>query len=89
MASWVEIKRRLAAHPLARVGPGLITGVADDDPSGILRVAHPTLRDLVKALLAPSWHGQEFNRYHRVAIERGISPVSSHGDKSLKVLPCW
>jgi NRAMP (natural resistance-associated macrophage protein)-like metal ion transporter len=25
----------LAAHPLARVGPGLITGVADDDPSGI------------------------------------------------------
>ena len=22
-------------HPLARVGPGLITGVADDDPSGI------------------------------------------------------
>ena len=35
MAGWVEIKRRLAAHPLARVGPGLITGVADDDPSGI------------------------------------------------------
>lgn len=27
--------RRLKAHPLARVGPGLITGVADDDPSGI------------------------------------------------------
>jgi len=27
--------RRLAEHPLARVGPGLITGVADDDPSGI------------------------------------------------------
>jgi NRAMP (natural resistance-associated macrophage protein)-like metal ion transporter len=26
---------RLKAHPLARVGPGLITGVADDDPSGI------------------------------------------------------
>ena len=24
-----------ASHPLARVGPGLITGVADDDPSGI------------------------------------------------------
>ena len=23
-------------HPLARVGPGLITGVADDDPSGIV-----------------------------------------------------
>ena len=22
-------------HPLARLGPGLITGVADDDPSGI------------------------------------------------------
>ncbi|WP_434111047.1 NRAMP family divalent metal transporter [Paraburkholderia caffeinilytica] len=27
--------RRLKEHPLARVGPGLITGVADDDPSGI------------------------------------------------------
>jgi Mn2+/Fe2+ NRAMP family transporter len=26
---------RLQEHPLARVGPGLITGVADDDPSGI------------------------------------------------------
>ena len=24
-----------APHPLARIGPGLITGVADDDPSGI------------------------------------------------------
>ena len=27
---------RLREHPLARVGPGLITGVADDDPSGIV-----------------------------------------------------
>ena len=27
--------QRIAEHPLARVGPGLITGVADDDPSGI------------------------------------------------------
>src|SRR5438309_1838727 len=26
---------RLKEHPLARFGPGLITGVADDDPSGI------------------------------------------------------
>ena len=26
---------RVSEHPLARVGPGLITGVADDDPSGI------------------------------------------------------
>jgi NRAMP (natural resistance-associated macrophage protein)-like metal ion transporter len=26
---------RLKAHPLAHIGPGLITGVADDDPSGI------------------------------------------------------
>ena len=26
---------RLKEHPLARMGPGLITGVADDDPSGI------------------------------------------------------
>ena len=28
-------RERLKEHPLARVGPGLITGVADDDPSGI------------------------------------------------------
>ncbi len=28
---WVRIKE----HPLARLGPGLITGAADDDPSGI------------------------------------------------------
>lgn len=27
--------RRLLRHPLSRIGPGLITGVADDDPSGI------------------------------------------------------
>jgi Mn2+/Fe2+ NRAMP family transporter len=27
--------QRIKAHPLARVGPGMITGVADDDPSGI------------------------------------------------------
>jgi NRAMP (natural resistance-associated macrophage protein)-like metal ion transporter len=26
---------RLKEHPLAHIGPGLITGVADDDPSGI------------------------------------------------------
>jgi Mn2+/Fe2+ NRAMP family transporter len=26
---------RFRAHPVSRVGPGLITGVADDDPSGI------------------------------------------------------
>ena len=31
---WV-LGKRLKEHPLARVGPGLITGVADDDPSGI------------------------------------------------------
>ena len=30
-----RVLRRLKEHPLARVGPGLITGVADDDPSGI------------------------------------------------------
>jgi Mn2+/Fe2+ NRAMP family transporter len=33
-----EIRRllsRLKEHPLSRIGPGLITGVADDDPSGI------------------------------------------------------
>src|SRR5271168_1924614 len=27
--------QRVMSHPLARVGPGLITGAADDDPSGI------------------------------------------------------
>ncbi|HZE54958.1 MAG TPA: divalent metal cation transporter [Bradyrhizobium sp.] len=30
-ALWSRVKK----HPLARVGPGLITGAADDDPSGI------------------------------------------------------
>jgi Mn2+/Fe2+ NRAMP family transporter len=30
-ALWSRLKR----HPLSRIGPGLITGVADDDPSGI------------------------------------------------------
>ena len=30
-----RLQHRLKEHPLARVGPGLITGVADDDPSGI------------------------------------------------------
>lgn len=30
-----QVWARLQEHPLARVGPGLITGVADDDPSGI------------------------------------------------------
>ena len=34
-AGLAEIWKRVKAHPLARVGPGLITGVADDDPSGI------------------------------------------------------
>ena len=29
---WTRIKQ----HPLSRVGPGLVTGVADDDPSGIV-----------------------------------------------------
>ena len=32
---WSHLKERLREHPLARAGPGLITGVADDDPSGI------------------------------------------------------
>lgn len=31
-----SIWKRIKAHPLARVGPGLVTGVADDDPSGIV-----------------------------------------------------
>jgi len=31
-AVWQRIKH----HPLSRVGPGLVTGVADDDPSGIV-----------------------------------------------------
>ena len=30
-----SLMTRARAHPLARIGPGLITGVADDDPSGI------------------------------------------------------
>jgi NRAMP (natural resistance-associated macrophage protein)-like metal ion transporter len=35
MLTFKEIKRRLAEHPLAHIGPGLVTGAADDDPSGI------------------------------------------------------
>lgn len=33
--SLAKLWARIKEHPLARVGPGLITGVADDDPSGI------------------------------------------------------
>src|SRR6202166_4512762 len=29
------LRGRVKEHPLSRVGPGLVTGVADDDPSGI------------------------------------------------------
>src|SRR5271156_1981358 len=32
---YLALWQRVKSHPLARVGPGLITGVADDDPSGI------------------------------------------------------
>ena len=35
-SSWLE---RLRENPLARVGPGFITGAADDDPSGIATYA--------------------------------------------------
>ena len=35
MSSFGGFWTRLKKHPLARIGPGLITGVADDDPSGI------------------------------------------------------
>lgn len=35
MTSRRELWKRIKSHPLARIGPGLITGVADDDPSGI------------------------------------------------------
>ena len=34
-AVWQQIKQ----HPMSRVGPGLVTGVADDDPSGIVTYA--------------------------------------------------
>ena len=30
------IWRRLREHPVSNIGPGLITGVADDDPSGVV-----------------------------------------------------
>ena len=33
--SGASLWERIRRHPLARVGPGLITGAADDDPSGI------------------------------------------------------
>lgn len=35
MLAFRVIWTRLKKHPLWRIGPGLITGVADDDPSGI------------------------------------------------------
>jgi Mn2+/Fe2+ NRAMP family transporter len=31
----MKLRSLLGRHPLSRLGPGLITGVADDDPSGI------------------------------------------------------
>jgi len=34
-AGWRRLWQVIRNHPLARVGPGLITGAADDDPSGI------------------------------------------------------
>ncbi len=33
---WSRTVSRIKQHPISRVGPGLITGVADDDPSGIV-----------------------------------------------------
>jgi Mn2+/Fe2+ NRAMP family transporter len=36
MINFRIIWSRLKEHPLSRVGPGLITGAADDDPSGIV-----------------------------------------------------
>ena len=36
MSSLKVIWSRIKQHPMSRVGPGLITGVADDDPSGIV-----------------------------------------------------
>lgn len=36
MISPKQIWSRVKQHPMSRVGPGLITGVADDDPSGIV-----------------------------------------------------
>ncbi|HEX7965253.1 MAG TPA: divalent metal cation transporter [Gammaproteobacteria bacterium] len=35
MASFRAFWERCKRHPLAKIGPGLITGAADDDPSGI------------------------------------------------------
>lgn len=36
MLSFPTLWTRIKQHPMSRVGPGLITGVADDDPSGIV-----------------------------------------------------
>ena len=41
MARW---RAKLALHPLAKLGSGLITGVADDDPSGIASYLRPCAR---------------------------------------------
>lgn len=39
MSAIRSLVERLREHPLARIGPGFITGVADDDPSGIATYA--------------------------------------------------
>ena len=36
MKGWKEVWNRVKKHPLTAFGPGLITGVADDDPSGVV-----------------------------------------------------
>lgn len=36
MPSFSSLWSRIKKHPISRLGPGLITGVADDDPSGIV-----------------------------------------------------
>ena len=43
--------QRIRQHPLARVGPGLITGVADDDPVVWLGRAARTRPELADAVL--------------------------------------
>lgn len=46
---------RLKEHPLARVGPGLITCVVDDDPSGIATYSHGSPVQVQHALDDPAF----------------------------------
>src|ERR1035437_4445748 len=60
---------RLKEHPLLRIGPGLITGVADDDPSGIATYSQAVAYALSQAT------GGKWGRERKAADARGFYGV--------------